>query len=77
MPRGESLRAAVRTVAPRTTPPASPVPATLSARELRKLPSPEEIGPASPDEPRTFEDGFDVRPLPGGCLVSFGPRRPR
>ncbi len=76
MPRGEPLRAAVRAVQPNATPPLAPVPPNISRRELRKMPSPEEISPASPaDEPLTFDNGFDVRPLPGGCLVSFGPRR--
>ncbi len=75
MPRGEPLRAAVRAVQPNTTPPVDPVPPNISRRELRKLPSPEEIWPAPPEKPLTFENGFDVRPLPGGCLVSFGPRR--
>jgi hypothetical protein len=75
VPRGEPLRAAVRTVTPSSTPPVAPVPPNVSRRELRDLPAPEEIWPASSDEPLTFENGFDVRPLPGGCLVSIGPRR--
>lgn len=76
VPRGEPLRAAVRTVAPSTTPPAPPpVPPSMSRRELRNVPAPEEIWPVYTDERLTFENGFDIRPLPGGCLMSFGPRR--
>jgi hypothetical protein len=78
VPRGEPLRAAVRTVKPSTTPPApAPVPPSVSRRELRDIPAPEEIWPVYSEEPLTFDNGFDIRPLPGGCLVSLGPRRPR
>lgn len=77
VPRSEPLRAAIRTITPNTTPPVIPVPPTPSRRELRTTPTPEEIWPASTDEPPTFDNGFDIRPLPGGCLVSFGPKTRR
>jgi hypothetical protein len=78
VPVGEPLRAAVRTVKPSATPPAPPpVPPSASRRELRDLPAPEEIWPVYSEEPLSFDNGFDIRPLPGGCLFSFGPRRDR
>jgi hypothetical protein len=77
VPRGEPLRAAVRAVTPHTTPPVTPVPPNLSRRDLRNTPAPEEIWPAITDEPPTFDNSFDIRPLPGGCLVSFGPKARR
>jgi len=79
VPRGEPLRAAVRTVKPSSTPPAAPppVPPSPSRRELRHLPAPEEIWPVYSEERLDFENGFDIRPMPGGCLVSLGPRRER
>jgi len=84
VPRGETLRAAVRTVKPSTTPPAAapapappPVPPTASRRELRDVYAPEEIWPVYSDDRLTFDDGFDIRPLPGGCLFTFGPRQDR
>jgi len=78
VPRGEHLRAAVRTVKPNTTQPASsPVPPGISRRKLRDIPSPEDIRPVYSEDPLSFNNGFDIRPLPGGCLVSLGPRRRR
>lgn len=80
VPPGETVRAAVRTRTPggaRRARPA-PVPPTPRRRDLRELPSPEEMvlmDPfglfAGPDD----EIGF--RPVPGGCLYSAGPRRRR
>jgi hypothetical protein len=53
------------------------VPPSASRRELRDLPAPEEIWPVYSEEPLSFDNGFDIRPLPGGCLFSFGPHRDR
>lgn len=76
VPRGHPLRTALRTPQPNTMPPAfPPVPPTMTRRQLRNIPALEEIRPVHTDEPATFDNGFDVRPLPGGCLISFGPRR--
>ena len=79
VPPGEPLRAAVRTrLPPRTEPVAPPpVPPTPHRRELRSLPTPEEMTFVNRD--RLFSDfnDIDITPLPGGCLVSFGPRRSR
>lgn len=82
VPRGEPLRAAIRTVTPSSiepaTPPAPPpVPPSTSRRHLRTMPAPEEIHPVDSEDPLDFDTGFDIRPLPGGCLVSFSPRRSR
>lgn len=76
VPLGEPLRAAVRTVRPSKTQPATaPVPPSVSRRDLRSIPVPEEIYPVDSEGRLDFENGFDIRPMPGGCLVSFGPRR--
>lgn len=98
VPRGEPLRAAVRTIAPSTfqpvTPPLPstassppwpappwsappPVPPSRSRRDLATMPAPEEIYPVDSDDPLDFDNAFDIRPLPGGCLVTLAPRRPR
>jgi hypothetical protein len=78
VPRGEPLRAAVRTRVPTATRRSpAPVPPTPRRRELRALPAPEELILADPFDLFAAPDGFDVRPLPGGCLVSMGPRRRR
>jgi hypothetical protein len=73
---GEPLRAAVRTrlpAKPAAAPP--PVPPTANRRELRTTVTPEELGRIDPDGEFSTYDGLDIVPLPGGCLVSFGPRR--
>lgn len=99
VPRGEPLRAAIRTVTPSTFQPATaptppptpasspwpappwaaspPVPPSMSRHELATMPAPEEIHPVESDDPLDFDNAFDIRPLPGGCLFSFGPRRTR
>lgn len=95
VPRGEPLRAAIRTIAPSkfqpatpATPPSSswpappwsappPVPPSYSRGELRTIPAPEEIHPVDSEDPLDFDNGFDIRPLPGGCLMTFGPGRSR
>jgi hypothetical protein len=54
------------------------VPPSPSRRDLRHIPAPEEIWPVYPsDEPVTFENAFEIRPLPGGCLFALSPRRDR
>ena len=63
VPRGEPLRAAVRTGAPNTPPPTAPVSPSPSHRELRKTATPDEIWPGTTDDPVTFVNAFDVRPL--------------
>jgi len=47
----------------------------MRRRELRTIPSPEELNRFDPDGHISGYDGLDITPLPGGCLVSFGPRR--
>lgn len=76
VPIGEPVRAAVRTRLPSEAPPAvKPVPPTPRRRELRSLPPPEVM------EIDSFEEfagpDFEIVPLPGGCLVTSGPRRRR
>ena len=79
VPPGEPLRAAVRTRLPARTAPAAPppVPPTPTRRELREVPTPEEMVFTNRDGTFSSFDDIDIRPLPGGCLVSFGPRRIR
>jgi hypothetical protein len=82
VPVGEPLRAAVRTRMPSTTAPAapapSPVPPTTRRRELRSMPSPDELRMLDPEELFTRPD-LKILPIPGGCLVSVVPKelRPR
>lgn len=74
VPLGEPLRAAVRTrLPPRTTAPA-PVPPTATRQQMRSIPSPEELNRIDPDGDFATYNGLDIVPLPGGCLVSFGPK---
>jgi hypothetical protein len=79
VPVGEPLRAAVRTIRPASTRPATPppVPPNPTRRDLRAHPIPEEIHPVESDDPLDFDNGFDIRPMPGGCLVTMGPPRRR
>jgi len=75
VPLGEPLRAAVRTrLPPKPAAAPPPVPPTATRRELRTIPSPEELGRIDPDGDFATYDGLDIVPLPGGCLVSFGPK---
>jgi hypothetical protein len=76
VPAGEPLRAAVRAVRPSSTRPAvpPPVPPDPTRRELRTHPIPEEIHPVESDDRLDFENGFEIRPLPGGCMIDFSPR---
>ena len=75
VPLGEPLRAAVRTMKPSSTRPAAPppVPPDPTRRELRDYPIPEEIHPVSSDDRLDFENAFEIRPLPGGCMINFSP----
>lgn len=74
VPAGENLRAAVRTRLPSTVEPVPPpVPPTARRRELRDMPSMEELTRLDPYE-LMAPDGVDIRPMPGGCLVSLAPR---
>jgi hypothetical protein len=77
VPVGEPLRAAVRTIKPGSTRPAAPppVPPNPTRRDLRTYPIPEEIYPVDSDDRLDFDTGFRVVPLPGGCLITSGPRR--
>lgn len=76
VPRGEPVRAAVRTRLPSTLEPApSPVPPTATRNELREMPTPDELSRLDPYEMYNAENGFDITPLPGGCLFTFGPKR--
>jgi hypothetical protein len=79
VPAGEPLRAAVRTRLPSSTEPAAPppVPSTPRRSELRSLPTPEQIDFINRDREFSDFDDIDIRPLPGGCLISFAPRRNR
>jgi len=78
VPHGEPLRAAVRTRLPSAVEPVPPpVPPTPSRRELRQLPTPAELSHADPDDLFDASKSFRLIPLPGGCLVSLGPRRYR
>jgi hypothetical protein len=79
VPPGEPLRAAVRTRLPSRTEPAAPapVPPTPRRSELRSMPTPEQIDFVNRDRMFSSFDDIDIRPLPGGCLVSFGPGRNR
>ena len=77
VPPGEPLRAAVRTRLPPRTEPAAPppVPPTAHRRELRHVPTPEQLYFTNRDGMYSDFDDIDIRPLPGGCLVSIGPGR--
>ena len=78
VPHGEALREAVRTRLPSAPEPApAPVPPTPRRRELRELPTPEELSRVDPERLLTSDRDFRVTPLPGGCLVSFVPRHNR
>jgi len=79
VPPGEPLRAAVRTRLPARTEPVAPppVPPTPRRRELRELPTPEQLRFANRDETYSTFDDIDIRPFPGGCLVSFAPGQNR
>ena len=83
VPPGEVLRTAVRTRIPQAAGPAPPpVPPTPRRRDFRDMPSPEELRPLTPADLFGSLEDVDIRPMPGGCLVSFAPkttsrRRPR
>ena len=65
------------TIKPTSTRPAAappPVPPNPTRRELAAYPVPEEIHPVDSDDRLDFENGFEIHPLPGGCLINIGPR---
>jgi hypothetical protein len=77
---GEPLLEAVRTRLPsRSAPPVAPppVPPTPRRSELRTVPTAEELTFVNRDRMFSDFDDIDITPLPGGCLVSFGPGRRR
>ena len=73
VPPGEVLRTAVRTRIPQAASPA-PVPPTPRRRDLRGIPSPEDLRPLTPGDLFGSLEDVDIRPMPGGCLVSFAPK---
>ena len=79
VPVGEPLLAAIRTIAPRRGRPAAPppIPPNPTRHQLRTYPIPEEIHPVDSNSPLNFDNGFDIRPMPGGCMLSFGPHDTR
>ena len=75
VPHGEKVRAAVRTRSPRADSSiAPPVPPTPRRREMRDLPSPDELREVDPYDLFTRGGDFDIEIVPGGCLVPVGPR---
>lgn len=79
VPRGETVRAAVKARAPsgdRGAPP--PVPPTPRRRELRELPTLEDMLLGDPHDLFAPDGGMGIRPpMPGGCLMAPVPRRRR
>ena len=76
VPHGQPLRTAVKSRLPSAGEPAPPpVPPTPRRRELREMPTPDELQLVEPDDLLSTDSGFRMVPLPGGCLVSFAPRR--
>jgi hypothetical protein len=51
------------------------VPPTPRRRDLRELPTPEELLLTDPFE--LFRDGGRIHVVPGGCLMPVAPRRRR
>jgi hypothetical protein len=82
VPVTEPLRAAARTRIPKPAPvPPSmaPVPPTTGRRELRDMPTPEDLSRMDPFDLLSGRGDFKVIPIPGGCLFAGVPRglRPR
>ena len=79
VPPGEPLRqqCAPARRRPRPHPALPPVPPTPRARELRHLPSPEEMSHAESEDFYSGSGDWKMTPIPGGCLVSFVPREYR
>ena len=86
VPAGEPLRAAVRTRLPSTTPPRRaaptpppppPVPPTPTRRDLRALPTLEDLLMGDPSALFMPGTRMAVRPMPGGCLMAPVPVRRR
>ena len=89
VPAGEPLRAAVRTRIPAatpprvaarrtaSTPPPPPVPPTPTRRDLRALPTLEDMLLGDPSALFMPGTRMAVRPMPGGCLMAPVPVRRR
>ena len=78
VPHGEPLRAAVKARVPsreRVAPP--PVPPTPRRRDLRELPTLEDLLLGEPSDYFSSDGRLEVHPLPGGCMVAPAPRRRR
>ena len=86
VPVGEPVRAAVRTRLPSADPPARsappPVPPMPRRRDLREMPTLEDLLFADPDDlyevaDESSDGRLRIAPIPGGCLVgpSMRPRR--
>lgn len=77
VPVTEPLRAAARTRIPNPTPagaPAPPVPPTPRRRELRTMPTPEDMSRMDPFDLLSGRGDFKIIPIPGGCLFAGVPR---
>jgi hypothetical protein len=79
VPAGEPLRAAVRTRIPSTAPAEvpAPVPPTPTRRELRDLPTMEDILRSDPSALFMPGTRMEITPIPGGCLMGPVPVRRR
>jgi len=80
---GEPVRAAVRARMPSRDPgavlppPPPPVPPAPRRRELRAMPTLEDLLFARPPDMFSSDERLRVRPIPGGCMVAPVPRRSR
>lgn len=78
VPTSEPLRAAVRAKMPSASPPSPPpVPPTPRRRDLREMPTIEDlmrVDPAALFMPGTR---MEIHPMPGGCLMAPVPIRRR
>ena len=74
LPAGVTVSSVDRSTSSAVEPVLTQVPPTPRRRELRELPTPEELSHVDPDHLLTSSQDFRVTPLPGGCLVSFVPR---
>jgi len=82
VPATEPLRAAARTRIPKPTrvaAPPAPVPPNTPRRELRTMPTPEDMSRMDPFDLLSGRGDFKIIPIPGGCLFAGAPRsfRPR
>ncbi len=75
VPRGEPIRAAIRTRLPSKLEPAPPpIPPMARRRDLRTMPTPADLNRIEPEGDFSAFDGLKIVPLPGGCLVLGGGR---